>query len=63
MLFIHLVVVVEGTQHNFVVLGELLDLIVSPEFVAFLKRIGDAWKEYEDLHGYTKVIFDEGLIC
>ena len=63
LLLIHLFVVVEGTKHNLVLFGELLDLVVSPELVAFLKRIRYTGKEYKDLHGQTKVIFDEGLIC
>ena len=63
LLFINFIVVVEGTEDNLVFIGELLDLIVGPELVAFFKRIGYSWKKYEDFHDQTKVIFEEGLIC
>jgi hypothetical protein len=41
-LLIDLRIVVEGAEHNLIVFRELPDLVVSPEFVAFFKRIGYA---------------------
>ena len=41
-LFVDLRVVVQGTQDDFVALGELFYLVESPQLIAFFKRKGNA---------------------
>ena len=49
-LFVDFRVVVQGAEHDFVVLGELLYLVESPQLVAFFKRIGYAGQKDKDFH-------------
>ena len=42
-LLVDFLVIVQGAENDLVVLRELLDLVVSPQLVAFLKRPRDSW--------------------
>ena len=43
-------IVIQGTENNLIVFGELLYLVESSQLVAFFERIRDAGQENENLH-------------